>query len=173
MAKGPTSLRLARASDLEALVRLEEATFASERITPRQMRYLLGRPSALFVVVIQGARLLGYALVLFRSGTRVARLYSLAVSHEARGRGLGCRLVRECVRRATLRSCITLRLEVRARDRRVRRLYERLGFVECGRLACFYEDGADGVRMERSWSSPGGAHGRRSDGGVGLFRGTP
>lgn len=143
-------LRLGRASDWAALVRLEEETFSSERITPRQMRYLLARPSATFVVAMQGERMLGYALVLFREGARVARLYSLAVCKAARGEGLGSRLVEECVRHAVRRSCTAVRLEVRARDRRVRRLYERLGFVECGQLVRFYEDGADGVRMQRS-----------------------
>jgi len=150
MASGSLSLRLARASDLGELVRLEEEIFASERITPRQMRYLLARPSATFVVATAGARMVGYALVLFREGSRVARLYSLAVCETARGQGLGSRLVEECGKRSSRRGCVTLRLEVRAKDRRVRKLYERLAFSVCGELPRFYEDGADGVRMQRA-----------------------
>lgn len=150
MASASTTLRVARASDLSELVRLEEETFPSERITPRQMRYLLTRPSATFIVAMNGSRMVGYALVLFREGCSVARLYSLAVCETARGQGLGSQLVEECGKRSVRRGCSMLRLEVRAKDRRVRRLYERLAFSVCGELPRFYEDGADGVRMQRA-----------------------
>jgi hypothetical protein len=92
-ASGPTGtgcgIRPAMSSDLDALVRLEEAAFASDRISRRQFRYMLARAQAALLVAEQGngdmdasptARdLLGYVLVLFNRATSVARLYSIDV----------------------------------------------------------------------------------------------
>jgi hypothetical protein len=57
-ASGPTGtgcgIRPAMSSDLDALVRLEEAAFASDRISRRQFRYMLARAQAALLVAEQG-----------------------------------------------------------------------------------------------------------------------
>lgn len=47
----------------------------------------------IFLVASSGPQLLGYGLVLLHSGTRLARLYSIAVAPAARGRGIAQRLI--------------------------------------------------------------------------------
>lgn len=57
-----------------------------------------------------------------------AELRMLAVSAEARGRGIGAALVRACVDRAAAAGLRTLRLSTQADMRAAHRVYEKLGF---------------------------------------------
>lgn len=90
------------AADLSALVALEYRVFEADRVTRRSFRHFLADPRSDLIVAEGPApgnapeaepALLGYALVLFRQGTSLARLYSLAVAPEARDRGLADRLM--------------------------------------------------------------------------------
>jgi ribosomal-protein-alanine acetyltransferase len=142
-------LRDARAADLDALLRLEEAAFAGDRIARRSFRRLLARPSATLRLAAAGGDLLGYSLLLFREGTSIARLYSVAVAAEARGRGIGRLLMEDAGRIARKRGCARLRLEVRADNQAAIGLYENLGFRRIGRHVAYYDDGMDALRLER------------------------
>jgi ribosomal protein S18 acetylase RimI-like enzyme len=141
--------RLATRADLLALVALEEGTFHEDRLSARSFRHLIAAPSAELIVAEEGGGLLGYVLLLFRRGTRVARLYSLATSQQARGQGLGSGLLEQVERSAARHACRVLRLEVRVDNSVAIGLYERRGYTRFGRIAGFYEDGADAWRYEK------------------------
>jgi ribosomal-protein-alanine acetyltransferase len=142
-------IRDARAADLDALLRLEAASFPGDRIARASFRRLLLRPSAALRLATAGGDLLGYALLLFREGTSVARLYSIAVAAEARGRGIGRLLLEDAARIARRHGCSCLRLEVRADNRAAIRLYESLGYRHIGRTLDYYADGMEALRLER------------------------
>ena len=80
-------IRRAQLADLEALVALENQAFLTDRLSRRSFRYMLSRAHAVTLVDDGDDGLGGYSLVLFRSGTALARLYSIAVADRARGRG--------------------------------------------------------------------------------------
>jgi len=145
-------IRDARPADLDALLRLETASFPGDRIARASFRRLLQRPSAALRLATAGGDLLGYSLLLFREGTEVARLYSVAVSAEARGHGIGRRLMEDAARIARKRGRARLRLEVRADNRAAIRLYESLGYRQIGRRSGYYDDGMDAFRLERELS---------------------
>src|SRR6187402_1591049 len=91
---GDIRVRAARSADLPALVALEQCSFATDRLSPRQFRHhVSGRGNSLLLVAVSDAVLLGNALLLLRAGTRRARLYSIVVAADARGRGVGERLL--------------------------------------------------------------------------------
>ena len=92
----------------------------------------------------------------FRSGSTLARLYSLAVSPEAAGGGLGRDLLAAVEARATARGSSVLRLEVRAANLAAIRLYERKGYRRFGIHREYYEDGADALRYEKRLSDAPG-----------------
>ncbi|WP_343880773.1 N-acetyltransferase [Rhodanobacter caeni] len=156
----PTSIpshrpvRRAEAADLDALVALEQGVFDSDRLSRRQYRRHLASASAL-VLVVDGSRpsLAGAAVVFFRKGSAVARLYSLATAAEARGKGVASALMAAVEAAARARGCRVLRLEVRADNLAAIHLYEHLGYRRIGHLAAYYDDGADGWRYERSLTS--------------------
>lgn len=145
----PLLYRLAARADLAALVALEEGTFHEDRLSARSFRQMIAAPSAELIVAQEGSELLGYALLLFRRGTKVARLYSLATSQQSRGRGLGSGLLEQAERGAARHGCRALRLEVRVDNCVAIGLYERRGYRRFGRIANFYEDGADAWRYEK------------------------
>lgn len=142
-------IRRAVAADLDALVTLEQRSFSHDRLSRAQYRRHLDSDSAL-VLVANGARYLcGSAVLFFRRGTRVARLYSLATAPEARGRGLGTVLLAAAEQAAHRHHCRCLRLEVRTDNAAAIRLYECHGYVRTGRRAGYYEDGSDAWRYEK------------------------
>jgi len=149
----PLRIRPARDADLDALLALEQQGFPGDRMRRRQYRHHLHNPRARVLVLEAAGRLAGTALLLFRRGTRVARLYSLAVDLAWRGRGIGKRLLDACEREAAKRGCTRVRLEVRDDNRAAQALYERQGYRRCGRRAVYYEDGADALRYEKRLDS--------------------
>ena len=149
---GPIRIRRARAADLAALVLLENASFAGDRLSSRQWRAHVDSDSALVLVALDAGDVVGAALVFLRRGSRVARLYSIAVADAARGRGVGKRLLRRAESTARERGARTMRLEVRAGNAPARTLYEAVGYRRIGTLPGYYEDGSDGWRYERSLS---------------------
>jgi ribosomal-protein-alanine acetyltransferase len=142
-------IRDAHPADLDALVRLEAASFSGDRIARASFRRLLTRPSAALRLATAGDDLLGYSLLLFREGTAVARLYSIAVAADARGRGTGRRLMEDAARIARKRGRARLRLEVRADNAAAIGLYEGLGYRRIGRYPDYYADGMEALRLER------------------------
>lgn len=147
-------VRHATPADLDALVALEQHTFDSDRLSRAQYRRHLASASAL-VLVVDGADpfLAGAAVVFFRKGSTVARLYSLATAAEARGKGVASALMAAATKAARDRGCRVLRLEVRADNVAAIGLYERQGYRRIGQLPAYYDDGADGWRYERALGS--------------------
>ena len=147
-------LRPARAADLPALLALERRAFRGDRLSARQFRHHLENPGAWFAVAGPPGAPLGMALVFFRRGSTVARLYSIVVAPAARGRGLGLRLLRAAEAAARRRGCRELRLEVRADNAAALGLYAGAGYRRLARLPRYYEDGGDGWRHARRLGPP-------------------
>lgn len=146
----PFALRLATAGDVAQLVALENASFDSERLSPRSFRHFVRSASADLIVATRKDQVCGYALVLYRRGTSVARVYSIAVAEDMRGHGLGEALMNECEEQSRRRDALFLRLEVRPDNAVAIRFYERLGYRAFGRILDYYEDHADALRLEKS-----------------------
>ncbi|WP_404298282.1 GNAT family N-acetyltransferase [Halomonas sp.] len=159
-----TRLRPATSHDLDALYRLEQVAFTGDRFSRRQLWHLLNRAHAETWVVerdAQGfstARLLGYGTLLFRHGSRRARLYSFCVHPDARGSGLGRQLLETLEGEARGRDSARLGLEVRADNRVALKLYRRMGFCLERWLPEYYEDGCAGWQMVKELETvPAGA----------------
>ena len=162
-------IRDAGVADLDGLSALEARSFASDRMARRNLKRLIGRPSARLRVAADEGGVHGYHLLLFREGTSVARLYSLAVDDRKRGGGLGRRLLADAEVLAARCRQRVLRLEVREDNLTAIRLYESLGYRLIGRHARYYADTADALRYEKRLAgdrggedrSPAGASRRR------------
>jgi ribosomal protein S18 acetylase RimI-like enzyme len=93
--------------------------------------------------------LAGSMVILFRSNSRSARVYSLAVSAAARGMGIGRRMMAKAERETRMRGCSRMRLEVRMDNMPAIRLYESLGFIDTSVLPGYYDDGAHAFVMRK------------------------
>src|SRR5215475_7096224 len=89
----PHKIRRARLGDLNALLALEQSAFDTDHLSRRQYRQHLRSDSAAVLVADGAPGILGKAVVFFNARYDIARLYSIAVGHEARGQGLGAVLL--------------------------------------------------------------------------------
>lgn len=95
--------------------------------------------------------------MLRRTGSSVARLYSIAVAPSARGQGVAGRLLDDAAERARNDGAAVLRLETRADNHAAQRLFQHHGFMTLGRKVAYYEDGADALRFQKSLWDGGSA----------------
>lgn len=145
-------VRIALLNDLASLNTLEAQLFDGDRIAPRQMRRFIKSPQSVLFVAEEEGRITGYGLVLFHRGTQLARLYSLAVDPEFRGRHIAQQLLAACEAAALENGFNTLRLEVRNDNHAARNLYEKCGYKPLKVLIHYYDDLADGIRMQKRLS---------------------
>jgi ribosomal protein S18 acetylase RimI-like enzyme len=142
-------VRDATPADLDGLVGLENRCFEADRLSRRSFRKLIGSLTASLRLVARAGRVAGYALLFFRAGSGVARLYSVAVDPDRRGTGLGLLLLADCEATARARGLRLLRLEVREDNAGAVRLYRRLGYEPIGRYPRYYADKTDALRFEK------------------------
>ena len=142
-------VRPARPADLSALAGLENAAFATDRISPRGFRRFLTSPNAALIVCETGGDVVGYALVLFRTKSPIARLYSIAVAAAIAGRGIGAALLLAAEAAAQERGSFQMRLEVQEKNARAISRYRKSGYSEFGRRARYYDDGGNALRFDK------------------------
>ena len=142
-------IRPAVRSDLDALSKIENAVFPGDRLSRRSFAHLSASATAKLLVAERDGAAAGYCAVLFRAASTKARLYSIAVAADARGRGTGRRLMEDAARIVRKRGRARLRLEVRADNAAAIGLYEGLGYRRIGRHVAYYDDGMDALRLER------------------------
>lgn len=143
-------IRPATTADLPRLLDIEARAFAGDRLSARSFKHLLTKAHAYTLAAEADGEIVGYASLLFHEGTWIARLYSIALLAQARGKGIARPLLEAAIEAARERDCATLRLEVREDNAAARRLYEGAGFRLFGRHDAYYEDGATALRYEKS-----------------------
>lgn len=141
--------RAATPDDVDNLVALEGRSFENDRISRRSFRNLIARPTAETIVAEIDGELAGYAMILFRSGTALARLYSIAVDPSFKGKGVSKSLLAAAESSAFAHDRMLLRLEVRSDNEVAKSLYSKSGYHPIGQLDAYYEDGCSALRFEK------------------------
>jgi ribosomal protein S18 acetylase RimI-like enzyme len=145
----PVHIRPAERADVDRLVALERLAFSTDRMARRSVRRFVDNPHASMMVAERGGIIEGYALVLFREGSDVARLYSIAVAPHTTGRGLGKALLEAAEDAAMARDRGVLRLEVHEKNAAAIRRYEKSGYRRFGHHAHYYEDRGHALRFQK------------------------
>ncbi|WP_407922504.1 ribosomal protein S18-alanine N-acetyltransferase [Agrococcus carbonis] len=146
---GGARIRTATASDLDAIMAIEHASFGAsawERATMQAEvasewgRYVLAEDEAGRAVGYAGLRAVGVE----------GDVQTIAVDAGARGRGIGRALLAELLAEAARRGVRELFLEVRADNPVARALYASVGFREIGVRPRYYQpEDVDAVVMKR------------------------
>ena len=147
-------LRPARLADVDALARLERRVFKGDRVSRRGFRRFVGSPRAALIVADAEGALAGYALVLFRKGSNIARLYSIAVAPEYAGRGLGSTLLAAAEQAAIDKDRVAMRLEVHENNAKAIARYRKAGYDLFGRHFQYYADRGHALRFEKRLQPP-------------------
>ena len=144
-----TIVREARPRDLDAIARLENESFETDRVSRRSLREFLRAAHRPVIAATVDDELAGYALVALRKGTRAVRIYSLAVDRRFARRGVGRALLQACEAYARRHRREALILEVRYDNGAAIALYESCGFRQFGEHPRYYADGATALRYEK------------------------
>jgi len=95
-------------------------------------------PKRLVLVIEEQNRALGF--VVARPAAAIWEIENIAVTEQARRRGLGARLLGEFLEHARNHGAEAVFLEVRESNQPARALYEKWAFVESGRRTRYYRD---------------------------------
>ncbi len=142
-------LRAAKKSDLDALEALEIQSFNYDRLSRKSFQWMLTKAHAILQVAVVDKKIIGYGLVLLNTGTRLARLYSIAVSKSHQGIGLGKTILESLIDKAEEEDFVYLRLEVKPDNVAAIGLYEKMGFRLLNRKKEYYSDGSDALCFEK------------------------
>lgn len=150
-------LRKATLDDLPGLLAIEEACFVTDRLSRRSFRHHIQVDhNELLVAANPDCRtvpeLLAYGLAWCRHGTQLARLYSLAVSPQARGLGLAQQILAALENSAASQGRLVMRLEVAKHNQAAIKLYETAGYRVFGEYPDYYGDHSDALRMQKTIS---------------------
>lgn len=144
----PARIRVATTADIEGVLALE-SLFPSDQLSRVALRRFLRVPNARVWVAVAGQTIVGDVILLLRAGADYGRVYSVVVAPEARGQGLGDRLIACAERAARAEGRRRLRLEVRHDNTAAQALYAKRGYRTVAALQGYYEDAADGLRLEK------------------------
>lgn len=144
------TFRRASPDDLDTLEQIENRCFEGDRLNRRSLRNWIKALHGEFIVAVKQDRVVGYGLVWCHKGTRLARLYSLALLPEMRGSGTAARLMRELESATAGRGYLFMRLEVAKSNASAVALYRRSGYRVFGEYHDYYEDHSDALRMQKT-----------------------
>ncbi|MDA3960972.1 MAG: GNAT family N-acetyltransferase/peptidase C39 family protein [Planctomycetota bacterium] len=143
------TIREATLADLDAIVAVETAAFVADRFSRRTLRSWLNKEHRVFLVAVDDDNIAGYILVIHHQGTRLGRVYSLAVSPLHHRRGIGRRLMAVAQDAAVQRGCIDLRLEVANSNLSAIEFYRSEGYRSFGIHRDYYSNHDDALRMQK------------------------
>ncbi|MBK2092841.1 GNAT family N-acetyltransferase [Francisella philomiragia] len=127
-------------NDAKTLVELESSTFLSDKISKKQFVYNIDKQKYFFVAKINNG-LAGYILCFEYKKT--IRVYSLAVSKNYQGQGIGKKLLEYILNNSDK----NISLEVNTNNLIAISLYQKLGFVINKQINNYYENGDAAYKM--------------------------
>jgi len=137
----------AKLTDLDQLVTLERATFNYSCISRRSFRQVIQSDHNYCWVARSENQLAGYAIAFTRRNSKVWRLYSIAVSLNFRGFGVGNLLINHVLDTAKRQGAEAMSLEVKSDNKTAIHWYQNCGFETIVILPNYYDDGSDGFKM--------------------------
>jgi len=148
---GALAIRRFRASDMDAVLKVEHASFRKDAYARNLFAYLYHKCGDLFLVAEGTGNICGYMVTCTRSrqGSRTAQLVSVAVSPAARRAGVASALMDSTLRRLRRLRVRRLSLAVKVTNRAALAFYRKYGFLQLRILRGYYEDGKDAWLMVR------------------------
>jgi ribosomal protein S18 acetylase RimI-like enzyme len=143
-------IRKARLNDLARVTEIEWSMFNSDQLSRQSLRRYMQVPSAAMIVAEDDKKIIGYALIGLRKGSKIGRLYSIAVDKACGKRGVGRALLAASEQVAKKRKCTLFALEARADNHRAIKLYQKNSYRLTGREKNWYEDGGAALKFEKA-----------------------
>lgn len=144
--------------DLPSLLEIEKCCFETDRFSARSFQRWLHSPHACLLVADvpeDPEGISAYALVVYKQGTQLARLYSLAVHPRSQKLGLGKALLATLERAAAGQGRLAMRLEVESGNPSAVRFFTSMGYRSFKVTAHAEDHRHDLQRMQKRIQHPG------------------
>jgi ribosomal protein S18 acetylase RimI-like enzyme len=138
-------IRIAKLEDLDLILTIEKQ-FGEEAFSKSSLRRFILNERLL--VYCQN-EIVGYAIVLLRSNSNKARLYSIAVAEQYQGKGYGSAILTAAESLAIKKGRSVMILEVASRNVPARSLYNMSGYTPIAEFDNYYKNGDSAIRMEK------------------------
>ena len=144
------TLREYRPEDFNRLLEIDRACFVKGiAYSERELRYFLGRPSAVGIVGEQAGAIAGFIIAdsLRPRRPQQGQIITIDVLLEARRSGLGSRLLNAAEERIKAAGCTHVSLETAVDNLGAMRFYKKHGYVGLKILPNYYLDAIDALLM--------------------------
>lgn len=132
--------------DLTSLLRLERACFQKDAWSLFDLIAVLSWPEVIRFKAVEEGNMIGFVAGDTRPSQGMAWIATIGVDPRYQRRGIGRALLRACEARIHLRS---IKLTVRASNQGAISLYETEGYLTSEVWSRYYNDGEDGLVMEK------------------------
>ncbi len=140
-------VRKAVEHDLLSLLALENICFKEETFHKRQLEYLLFKAKSLVLVASSDGNIVGSMIILLRRSIANARVYSLNVHPDYRGRGFASSLMDTAIKLLKKKGFKNITLEVGINNQAALNLYISKGFTVDKKLKNYYKNGDDALHL--------------------------
>lgn len=142
--------------DLETLYEIEKECFTHEAFSKKQIAYFLKAPEAVSLVAYVNGETAGFILGLTEQHEKswVGHICTVDVASRYRKLGVARRLLDEIEMAFIRKGAENCLLEVRVDNVAARKLYQKLGYIEVGKLKDYYAKGIHGVRLKKRIKDP-------------------
>ncbi len=144
---GEIEIVKAKITDVKKIIEIEEKSYKDP--WPRDVfiiDYMFNSSSDYFVAKSHG-KVLGF-IGLWYEGEKL-HIINVAVDPESRGQGVGTMLLEFAINLGVQKGFDLVYLEARKSNVIAQNLYKKLGFKEVEELKAYYQDGENGIRMEK------------------------
>ncbi|MGM0408756.1 MAG: ribosomal protein S18-alanine N-acetyltransferase [Bacteroidota bacterium] len=139
---GNVKIEKAHPGDLNEIMELENQCFLSDAFSRHQFYYFIHKSKSEFVVVRNHNKIIAYLIIQSRKNSRKYRIYSLAIAPEARGQGIGKKLLEYAEQLAKKNHIQKITLEVSEKNESAINLYKKQGYQIEKTRAGYYADGS-------------------------------
>jgi ribosomal protein S18 acetylase RimI-like enzyme len=146
------TLRQYRAQDFERLLAIDQSCFAQGiAYSSRELRYFLNLPSAVRIVAEENGKITGFIIAdkfrPRRSEQSMGQIITIDVLEEARGSGLGSRLLTAAEEELKKSGCTYVSLEAAIDNFNALRFYKKHGYTGLKILPRYYLNSIDALLM--------------------------
>ena len=141
--------RKAKVEDIKRLVEIENLSFDYDQLDAKKFLYFIQKGHSDLIIQTVNDVISAYSLILYRHGTKPARIYSIAVHKDFSGQGLGNKMMFEIERFVQQHHRFTIRLEVKKSNQKAIKLYQKMGYKQFAIKTAYYDNNEDALCLEK------------------------
>jgi len=147
----PITVQHASLKDLETLYKIEKRCFTHEAFSKEQIAHFLKASNAVSLMAQVDSETVGFITGLIEQygKTRIGHIYTIDVVSKYRRTGVGLKLLEEIEKNFMKKGAEACFLEVRINNLAARKLYQKHGYIELGKLKNYYARGIHGIQLKK------------------------